>query len=144
MTTLPEILTDPARRPQAVETLAGVVKAEVASKSGLSGIALKTAYKAVSTISPDLVLRAVDYMLPDFAEQLDPFWSARAGQPFGSYLSSRGDEAAEALLVVTDRRAAKPDHAAIAKIYNGVRSRAKSHVAESLPRLGTAIESLAR
>jgi len=53
-------------------------------------------------------------------------------------------EAAEALLAVTDRRAAKPDHAALATIYRGVRARAKTQVAQALPRLGDTIESLTK
>lgn len=142
-TDLSRILTDPARRPLAVEALAGVVEAEVQSRSGVVGMALKTAYKAVTSMKPDLVFRAVDYMLPDFADQLDPYWASRDGQGFGQYLSTRGDEVADALLVVTDKRAAKPDHAAIAKIYNGLRPRAKGLVEQALPRLGTTIESLA-
>jgi len=140
---LSRILTDPARRPRCVEALAQVVDAEVQARSGVGGIALKTAYKAVTSIKPDLVLRAVDYMLPDVADQLDPFWAAREGQDFGAYLSSRGGEVADALLGVTDQRAAKPDHSAIAKIYNGLRPRARGLVEQALPRLGTTIESLA-
>jgi len=144
VSSLPEILTDPALRPQAVEALAGVVEAEVQGSSGIGGVALKAAYRAVTRISPNLVLRAVDYMLPDVAEQLEPFWAARQGHSFGTYLTGRSDEAADALLSVTDRRAAKPDHAALATIYRGVRGRAKTQVAQALPRLGDTIEFLTK
>ncbi len=143
MSTLPEILTDPARRPQTVRTLVDVVESEVQSKSGLIGAALKTGFKAVRKLSPDLVERAVDGMLPDFATQLDPYWQSRDGQAFGSYLPSRGSEVAESLLAVTDERARRPQHAAVAKIYNGLRPKAKAQVQEALPRLGTAIETCA-
>lgn len=143
MTSLPALLTDPVRRPRAVEALAGVVQDEVQSRTGISGIALKTAYKAVTAIKSDIVFKAVDYMLPDFAQALDPFWTARSGQPFGTYLTSRSAEAAEALLGVTDQRAANPDHAALAKIYNGIRPKAQGMVASALPRLGAAVESIA-
>ncbi len=76
-------------------------------------------------------------------QALDPFWTARSGQPFGTYLTSRSAEAAEALLGVTDQRAANPDHAALAKIYNGIRPKAQGMVASALPRLGAAVESVA-
>lgn len=143
MTSLPLVLTDPARRPQAVEALASVVESEVRDRSGISGVALKTAFKAVTAIKSDIVFKAVDYMLPDFADALDPFWAARGGQPFGAYLSGRGAEAADALLNVTDKRANKPEHATIAKIYNSLRPKAQGMVEAALPRLGAAVESLA-
>ena len=144
MHSLPVVLTDPARRPQAVQALAGVVEGEVQARSGMSGVALKTAFRAVTAVKSDIVLKAVDYMLPDFADALDPFWVARGEQGFGTYLSSRGPEAATALLGVTDKRAAKPKHAAVAKIYNSLRPKAQGMVEAALPRLGEAVESLAR
>ncbi len=143
MTSLSDILTAPERRPAAVGALAGVVSDEVAARSGLSGVALKAAHKAVTAISPDLVPRAIDRMLPDFATALDPFWQQRSGAAFGAYLSSRGTEVSDALLAVTDVRAANPDHARLARIYNGIRPKAAALVEAALPRLGTALESQA-
>lgn len=142
-TTLSETLLDPARRDHAVTTLVNVVEAEVASKGGLSGVALKTGFKAVQKMSPDLVRRAVNGMLPDFATSLQPYWEARGESPFGAYLASHGSVVADSLLSVSDERAQRPNHAAVAKIYNGLRPKAKAQVEEALPRLGTAIESLA-
>ena len=63
---------------------------------------------------------------------------------FGPRLVADGDRAAEALLEVTDRRAANPKHAAIAKVYGMIRSKAKGHVVAALPAVGTALESVAR
>ena len=142
MSTLPEILAPPERQPAAVRTLTGVVEDEVASKSGVGGMALKAAFAAATKIRPDLVPHAIERMLPDFATQLDPYWQRRDGQPFGEYLRGHGDAVSDALLGVTDARVgqARP---AIAKIYGGLRPKAKAQVSDALPRLGAAIESLA-
>lgn len=142
-TSLNDALLDPTTRDQAVDTLVGVIDAEVAGKKGLGGTVLKTAYSAVKRVNDGIVRRAVNGMLPDAARALQPYWDARGSQPFGAYLAANGDAAADGLLAVADTRAANPRHAAVATIYNGVRPKAKQHVVEALPRLGTAIEGLA-
>lgn len=141
---LPVILTDPARRPQAVAALASAVEAEVQGRSGISALPIKAGYKALTSLKPGMITNAIDKMLPDFAERLDPFWASRGAQPFGAHLAGQSGPAAEALLSVTDARANKPDHAAAAKIYNGLRPKAKDLVEAALPRVGEAIESVAR
>jgi len=140
MTTLSETLLTPERRPQTVDALVGVVEDEVASKSGLSGTAIKTAYKAARKIDDRIVRRAIAGMLPEFLDQLEPFWAGRGEQPFGAHLAGQGERASEALLAVTDARAANPKHAAVAKVYGMLRGKAKDHVPAALPRVGTALE----
>lgn len=141
-TSLADTLIDPAVRPQAVSALAGVVEAEVKSRSGFSGVAIKAGYKTVTAMKPAIVKRAINRMLPDFAAQLDPFWASRDGRPFGDHLAENSAEVAEALLAVTDKRAADADHAALAKVYKSVRHMAKGMVEQALPRVGAAIESV--
>lgn len=142
MPTLPELLLDPARRGATVAALAQTLSAEVSGKSGLTGMALKTALAAVRKISPDLVERALNGMLPDMAAQLDPLWQAKGDQPFAAYLPTRADEAADALLNVADQRAGNPRHAAIAKVYNTVRPKAKVHVVAALPAVGRVLDEV--
>ena len=142
--TLSETLLDPARRPATVDALVAVVESEVKSKGGLSGTALRTAVSAAQAIDKTIVRRAVARMLPEFLAQLDPFWESKGEASFGPRLVAEGDRAAEALLEVTDRRAANPKHAAIAKVYGMIRSKAKGHVVAALPAVGTALESVAR
>lgn len=142
MSSLSEILTTPEKAPAAVTTLSGVVQDEVQSKSGIGGMALKAGFAAATKIRPDLVPHAVERMLPDFAEKLDPYWQGRGAQPFGEHLRAHEAQATDALLAVTDERV---EHArpAIGKIYSGLRPKAAAHVRDALPRLGAAIESLA-
>jgi hypothetical protein len=139
---LHETLLAPDRRPATIDEFVALVEAEVASKSGLGGAAVKAAFGAATKLNPKIVRRAVSSMLPDFLDGLDPLWAARADATFADTLQSRSTEATDALLSVTDGRAAKPKHASLAKIYSMIRPKAAKHVTEALPRLGRTIEQL--
>ncbi len=142
-TVLNRLLTDPAVQPKAVAALAQVVESEVQNRSGISGVAVKAGYKAVTALKPGLVEHAIERMLPDFADRLDPFWESRGTRPFSEQLAANSDAAAEALLAVSDQRAEKPDNAAFARVYKTVRPKAKGMVEQALPQVGAAIESVA-
>lgn len=141
MTSLPQILTAKDRRPAVVQSLVTVVDAEVAAKSGIGGRVIKTGYAAVTRLADGFVGKAVNAMLPDFAEALDPFWQECAGQPFAEILVAHQSEAAEALLAVTDARVGAADNAVLRRIYTTLRGRARENVTAALPRVGAAIES---
>lgn len=132
-------LLDPAKRPQVVQSLSTVIDQEVESKSGLGGMALKTAFASAKKMKEGIVPKGTDAMLPDIASALEPFWNAKGDQDFGSYLSSRSGEVADALLAVADAKAESPDNAAIAKLYKPIRGKARGYVEEALPRLAGAI-----
>lgn len=104
---LSSTLLDEQRRPAVVTDLVAVIDAEVKDKKGMSGAAIKAGYATVQKVSPNITTSATNRMLPDFASALEPFWTEFGGTgDFGSYLAGRGDDAAEALLAVTDARAA--------------------------------------
>lgn len=138
-TSLTETLLDPARRDQVVAAIVGVIDSEVSGRSGLSGMALKTAYSAVKKINDSIVPRATNAMLPDVAQALQPFWDNRGGAPFRDYLASHKSEAADALLAVSDRKAAATSNQTVGKLYSGVRGKAKGYVEDALPQLGGTI-----
>lgn len=140
MSSLQQSVLDPAHRPAVVATLVEVVDAEVAAKSGLGGRIIKTGYAAVTKISDGFVAKAVNRLLPGFAAALDPFWQERAGRPFGEVLLARQDEAAEALLAVTDREVGGTSNGVVKKVYGSLRGKAKDNVIAALPRVGTALE----
>ncbi|MEO7062050.1 MAG: hypothetical protein ABI083_20225 [Lapillicoccus sp.] len=142
MPTLSETLLAPDRRQDTVAALVGVVDAEVKSKSGFGGAAIKTAYAAAKKVDDKLVGKATNRMLPDFLSALDPYW-AEGTADFGSHLTAQQDAVTESLLAVTDKRADNPNHAAVARVYGMIRPKAKAHVAAALPRLGTALQTLA-
>ena len=141
--TLKEILLDSSRRPAVVSDLETLVDEEVSDKSGVSGAVIKTGFAAVKKIKPGIIGSAVDSLLDDFTAALEPFYADFRGQgggDFGAYLSGRGSEAADALLSVTDARAAKSSRESIKKVYEKLRPNGKKNVEEALPRLGKLID----
>ena len=137
--TLQEILLAPDTKPHVVEDCYALIQEELAEKSGISGTALKLAYKAATTFAPGHVRNMVEKLLPRMVEELEPFWTdfnAAGGTEFGDYLAKRGDEVADALLKVTDDRAAASSRPVIIKAYRSVRSGAAKHVKAALPQVG--------
>ncbi|WP_158879754.1 DUF6918 family protein [Amycolatopsis anabasis] len=141
--TLKEILLDSSRRPAVVSDFEVLVDQEVSDKGGVSGAVVKTGFAAVKKIKPGIIPAAVDSLLDDFAGSLEPFYAdfrGKGGGDFGAYLSSRSDEAADALLSVTDARAEKSSRDSIKKVYGKLRPNGKKNVEEALPRLGQLID----
>jgi hypothetical protein len=88
----------------------------------------------------------VESLLPDMADKLQPFWAdftASGAAEFGDYLVKRGNEVSEALLSVTDARAATSERATILKAYRTVRGSASKHITAALPNLGALIQKYA-
>ena len=144
--TLREMLLAPEVRPQVVADCQALVKQELSAKSGISATAIKVAYKVVTTFAPGYYQSSVESMLPDMTDQLEPFWAdfiTTGGSEFGDYLAKRGDEVAEALLVVTDAMARGSDRAAIVKAYKSVRGSASKHIQTALPNLGAMVQRYA-
>ena len=89
----------------------------------------------------------VGTLLPGMADNLQPFWAdfnASGGADFGDYLTKRGDEVAEAMLAVTDARAAASGRPVIVKAYRSVRGGAGKHIQAALPQVGDLVMSYAR
>ncbi|GAA6524625.1 hypothetical protein [Intrasporangium sp. DVR] len=141
-TAVSDALLDETRRPAAVSALTQVIDAEVADKSGIGGTAVKAGYAAAKKLGGDFVPSATDRLLPQFAAALDPLWASKGAAPFAAYLQARSEEAANALLAVTDAKAEATSHTAAKKVYGAMRSKAKEQVVAALPRLGATVERL--
>lgn len=136
---LQQILLAPEVRPQVTADANDLIDQEVKDKSGISGTGLKLAYKTATTFAPGHVKHMVDTLLPNLAIQLQPYWedfNASGGYDFGDYLTKRGDDVAEALLEVSDARAAKSGRPVIVRAYKSVRGGATKHIVAALPRIG--------
>jgi hypothetical protein len=141
--TLQEILLAPDTQPRVVDDCLALIQQEVSATSGVSGTAVKVAYKTANTFASGYLRSKVEELVPDMAAQLDPFWAefGASGSPdFGDYLVKRGDEVCEVLLSVTDARAAISGRPTIVKAYNAVRGNAAKHVAAALPNLGSLVQ----
>lgn len=141
MTTLAEKLTAPDVRPKVVTACVDLVEREVDAKRGLSGAAIKAGFKVVQTLKPGMVASVVDTLLPEFAGALEGIYArTTAGAPepgsaFADYLGQHPEEAADALLQVTDQRADRAKNATLKKTYQRLRGSAKEHVATAVPGL---------
>ena len=137
--TLQEILLAPETQPQVIADCYALIQQEVSDMSGISGTAIKLAYKTVTTFASGHVRYMVETLLPDMVNQLQPFWAGfttSGGSGFGDYLAKRGEEVSEALLSVTDARAEASDRPTIIKAYRAVRGGAAKHVQAALPQVG--------
>jgi hypothetical protein len=144
--TLQEILLAPDTEPQVVADCQTLIDQEVKSKSGVSGTAVKLAYKTASAFKPGYIHAVAETLVPDMAVELEPFWAdftASGAAEFGDYLAKRGEEVAQALLKVTDARAAQSSRPTIIKAYNAVRGNAAKHIQAALPSLGALVQKYA-
>jgi hypothetical protein len=144
--TLDEILLAPDTEPHVVADCLTLIEQEVAGKSGLSGTAVKLAYKTAKTFAKGYLRETVDNLLPDFVAALEPYWAdfaASGASGFGDYLVKRGDEVSEALLSVTDARAKTSERPVIIKAYGTVRGGAAKHITAALPAVGALVEKYA-
>jgi serine/threonine-protein kinase len=145
MPTLQEKLLAPDIRPHVIADCQDLVEREVAEMSGITGTAVKLAYKTVRTFDAGHIPAMIESILPSVAEALQPYWASFAaefpgGGDFGGYLGGREDEVAEALLAITDRRRRASSRATIVKAYNTVRGSAAKHVKAALPALGALVQ----
>ncbi len=141
--TLRQMLLAPETRPQVIDDCQTLIEQQVSDVSGISGAAVKIAYKTVSTFIPGHVRHMVESLLPEMVEKLEPFWAdfnASGGSEFGDYLAKRGGEVSEALLTVTDARGAASERPAIVKAYSKVRPSAAKHVTAALPGVGVLVQ----
>jgi len=144
--TLTQILLAPGTKPQVIDDCCALIEQEVSEKSGISGTAVKFAYKTVNAVAAGHIRHFVASLLPDLAGALEPYWagfSSSGGGQFGDYLAKNGEQAAQDLLAVTDARASASGRAALIKAYGSVRGSAAKHVQASLPHVGELIEKYA-
>jgi hypothetical protein len=137
--TLQEILLTPDARPKVLADCQMLIDQEIADKAGVSGTAIKLAYKTAASFAPGYFRNTLEKMLPLIVGKLEPHWagfSASGGSEFGDYLSKRGPEVSEDLLSLSDGIAATSKRPAIIKAYRAVRGGAAKHVEAALPRVG--------
>jgi hypothetical protein len=137
--TLQEILLAPDTQPKVIDDCCALIEQEVKSLSGISGTAVKIAYKTVITFASDHVRYMVETLLPNLVDKLQPYWAdfnTSGGAVFGDYLAKNGDQVSQDLLSVTDARAEASDRPVIIKAYRSVRASAGKHIEAALPRVG--------
>jgi hypothetical protein len=142
MASLREQLGGGEVRGKVIDDACRVLDQEVADKGGLTGIAIKGAYKVLQGIKPGFVKEVVDALLDDFLDALDPLYQEAASkkQPAGAYLKANSSRVADALLAVTDRRAQGAQRQVIRSAYDKLRPMAKKQVETATPRLADMLD----
>lgn len=138
MSTLAEkILTDD-NRPILIADCVAVVDAEVASKKGVSGFAVKAAFATIKALKRDIVPDAVTGLIDDFVAKLEPFYARHVteGTEIRSFVVREAEAIADALLEITDARARTNRHKTLVKAYHKLRPSGKQQVILAMPRVG--------
>ncbi|HEY2732217.1 MAG TPA: hypothetical protein VGK52_19890 [Polyangia bacterium] len=145
MPTLTDMLLVPGNRPKVIADCVQLINEEVDAKGGLTGLAVKGAYALVKAVKPGFVTEAVDHMLDDFVKRLEPFWAdAQAkNEPVGPLMNTRAPQVADALLAISDERAARSTNPTLKKAYEKMRPTGKKHVEQAVPRVGRLIQKYA-
>ena len=136
-------LTAPDARPAVVADACTLLDQEVARASGLSGMAIRTAYRVLTGIRPGMVRGAVDGLLDPFADQLDPFYQQHlaTGAPLSDILTAQRTSMAEALLSITDDRAERTSQVTLRRAYQRVRGSARGYVEAAAPGIAALIDA---
>jgi hypothetical protein len=132
---LSEHLLAPGARSAVVADTCALIDREVARTSGVSGMAIRSAYRVLTGVRPGMVAGAVDGLLGDFADRLDPFYQEhlRTGEPMAEVLLAHRSAMADALLAITDQRADRPGNRTVRRAYRRVRGMARQHVESAAP-----------
>ncbi|MED5372902.1 MAG: hypothetical protein VX899_17920 [Myxococcota bacterium] len=138
MGVLSDLIKDPAARRAIVDDGVKVIDAEVSDKRGISGMAVKAGYKAVKKIKPGFINVALDMLMPEFAQAVDPFydeWKAKGSGTLEAFFKANDSRIANALLAITDRRVDDKTNRAAAKAYKSLRGQGVEHTKAAMPRL---------
>jgi len=133
---LRHILQDPTIYTSLVNSCQDLMDQQVASKGGLSGVALKTTYGLVKGVGPNYIAGAIARLLPEVMTALEPLWDEglAVGDPV-DYLSQNRDQAAACLLSVTDLKVKTTRYTVVKTSYSKLRQAVRSDIASAVPQL---------
>ncbi len=145
--TLPELLLDEQRRREVVADSERVLDEEVASKSGVTGLAIKGGFKVVKKLDGGrMIPNAINDLLPDFCEAWEPHHAEYRGgdaESFEAYSHGREETLANALLAITDARAAHAENKVLKKVYAKLRPMGVKQIIAALPRVTRLVDKYA-
>jgi hypothetical protein len=142
MPTLTEALTAESKKSAVVDDCVSLIDAEVDSKGGLTGLAIKAGYRTVQGIKPGFVRQVVVDLLPEFAQALEPIYqeAKSSGQGVREFFTSSATRVADALLHITDEKASRSRSGLVKGTYEKLRGTAKKNVEAAVPRLSAMLE----
>jgi hypothetical protein len=145
-TPLREQFQDPALRAQVLQDALQILDAEVSSKSGLGGLAIKATFGLVKGVGAGFLHAVLDKLFDDFIAAFEePYQHAiQAGKSPGALVEVEKAAVASRLLSVTDGRVKRSGNAAVAKAYEKLRPSAQKHVEDAAPRLAGLLDRHAK
>ena len=142
MTHLSELMSAP-QRTAVVSDCGELVEGVVAKQSGITGMALKGAVAAAKKVDAAIITKALDRVLPDVLDALDPHWQDFASNPeqdFGSFLEPRSAEVSDSIMSVADKHAEQINSPALSKPYNSLRGKASKFLTPAVPDFGRVLQ----
>lgn len=142
MGSLSATIADSTKRSAVLDDCVRLIDAEVADKRGLTGMAVKGAFKSVKSLKPGMIRHSMDALLDDFSGQVDPFWAdcQDKGEQPRAYFTRNKTAVANALLKITDDRAAKSKHKVLVRAYKTLRGKAIDHIGAAMPRFADLLQ----
>ena len=142
MQTLREQLGTGDKRRKLIDDAIGVLDQEVSDKGGLTGIAIKAAYKVVKGIRPGFIPEVVDALLDEFLDAVEPLYQEAVAnkRPVGSGVRENPTRVADSLLAVTDRKSERAKSQVVKSSYEKLRPSEKKQVEAACPRLAGLLE----
>lgn len=139
---LTEQMASAQKRNALIDDALSVLDEEVNDKSGLSGVAVKTAFKLIKGVQPGFLRKVVEKLLDDFLEKTDPIYQSAvsAGLSPGAHVVKEKSALSSALLSVTDRRAERAESDMVRKTYAKLRPTAQKHVEAAAPRIAKLLD----
>jgi hypothetical protein len=146
MGSLVDTVRDPQKRSAVLDDCVKLIDAEVADKRGLTGVAVKAAFKSVKSLRPGMIRQSMDALLDDFSSKVEPFWQdcQQSSEAPRVYFGRRKSDVANALLSITDQRAQTSKHRVLVKAYKSLRGKAIEHIGDAMPRFADLLDTHAR
>ena len=142
MTALNDVLLEQSTRDNVITDCVALVETQVQSKSGLTGVAIKTAFSVVNKVNPKFVHLAVSSLIDDFVRAMNPVYASfkeTGGKDLRSYWIQEKGALANSLLQVADRRMDRAQNRTMKKAYAKLRPTGLKHVEASVPAIADVI-----
>ena len=142
MAHLSELMSGP-QRTAVVSDCGELVEGVVAKQSGITGMALKGAVAAAKKVDAAIITKALDRVLPDVLDALDPHWQDFASNPeqdFGAFVEPRSAQVSDSIMSVADKHAEQINSPALSKPYNSLRGKASKFLTPAVPDFGRVLQ----
>ena len=140
MPTLKNQVLAPECADKFITECAALIETHVNQRKGFKGIAYRTALGAAKKVKPDILKRTARNLMPDMLEALEPIYQQfqqSSETNFSAFVSQHREKAAEAVLSVTDAKAANAENKTLRAGYSKLRGGAQDEVIELIPNLAS-------